>query len=210
MLSGKDYRGMPQNALDFLHELVTAWVPISMRGVGSVVRQIPEVGKPLSKAMDFIDKNTNKDINAYETFLSAMGIGVSRYSPTTTMYDKVNDWKKKNGIVVDEGVYPPSKFRDMRNALQDQADGDAVQHWQDLLDQTKLSPGVLQQHFHQSLFRPIAGSLANDIKFKKSLDAEGKLMYDAAQKDRERIWQNFQKMLSQKAWIQNKAAPTAP
>ena len=37
------------------------------------------------------------------------------------IYELIDEWKKKNNMpVFEEGSFPPSKYRDLRNAIQDE------------------------------------------------------------------------------------------
>jgi hypothetical protein len=150
--------------------------------------------------------NTNKDLNAWDTFMNAMGIGVSRYSPLTEVYDMVDKWKKKQGIVEPQAVYPPSKFRDLRNAVQDDAEGKVKSEWAKLLKENpKMKPQVLASHFRQSLFRPFTGSHKNDLLFRKELNDLQKEKFDTARKDRQRLYMKFRQIMAK-----NRIANTAP
>jgi hypothetical protein len=180
LLTGRDYRGLPQNDLSFLKEVATSALPISMRSL------IPGM-------------STNKDVNAFDSFLSATGIGVSRYSPLTRMYDMVDKWKASKGIAKQEAVYPPSKFRDLRNAIQDGEEGRVYQEWDKLKKEGKLHNTELRAHFKQSLFKPFTGSAKGDKDFKKSLSPEDRKVYDAANFDRQRTYQNLLKIMSMRA-----------
>ena len=179
LLTGRDYRGLPQSDLSFLKEVATSALPISLRAA------IPGM-------------STNKDVNAYDSFLSATGIGVSRYSPLTCMYDMVDKWKASQGITKQEAVYPPAKFRDLRNAVQDGEEGGVYKHWDELLKGGKIHTTALKEHFRQSLFRPFTGSEKTEKAFRRSLSPEDRKIYDVAVMDKQRTWKNFLKIMGER------------
>ena len=179
LLTGRDYRGLPQSDLSFLKEVATSALPISLRAA------IPGM-------------STNKDVNAYDSFLSATGIGVSRYSPLTCMYDMVDKWKASQGITKQEAVYTLAKFRDLRNAVQDGEEGGVYKHWDELLKGGKIHTTALKEHFRQSLFRPFTGSEKTEKAFRRSLSPEDRKIYDVAVMDKQRTWKNFLKIMGER------------
>jgi hypothetical protein len=177
VFSGKDYRGQPQNFVGYLKEVLSSATPISFRGI------IPGA-------------NTNKDINAFDTFLNAMGMGVSRYSTSTEIYDMIDKWKKKNDIPeVERGTLPPSKYRDIRNAVQDGNEGNVIKHLKELEETTKKPLRQLIEGFKISLKMPFSGSKLMDARFFHSLGKEDQQKYKDAYMDKIRILENFEKML---------------
>jgi hypothetical protein len=182
LLYGRDYRGLPQSTVDFLREVATSWMPISFRAT------IPGM-------------STNKDINAFDTFLNAIGIGVSRYSPLTHVYKLVDDWREKNNIPKEEAVYAPSRYRDLRNAVEDMAEARVYKEWDKIVkdaEKQKTTKAKLLKGFHQSLFKPFTGSTEGDKKLYRSLNENDKLIYKEARKDRIRVWQNFRKIMAER------------
>jgi hypothetical protein len=115
---------------------------------------------------------------------------VSRYSPVQRIYDLVDKWKDKNDIPNEKGHYAPSKYRDLRNALQDNNIDKAVSEWQKLVKASD-DPSKVLSGFHTSLFKPIAGSKHNDLEFKQSLSDDDKKAYDAAEAARAVIWRRL-------------------
>jgi hypothetical protein len=155
----------------------------------------------------------NADLDAADHLLNAVGIGVSRYSPTTDVYDMVDKWKKKNGIEAEKGAYPPSKFRDLRNAIQDDDEKRALDAWKTLLAQPNphgkpANAADLVKAFHQSTFHAFTGSTADDKKFKDGLSGHDKLTFEAAENDRKRIWDQFKDIT--KRWAEAQQKPAAP
>ena len=186
---GKDYRGQKESTADFMKEVLTSWVPIPLRGT---VPGVPQ---------------RNKDVNAWDAFLSGMGIMVSRYSPMTQMYDKVDKWKKSQGMPTQDATsYPPSKYRDLRNSVQDQNPQAVKREWDALLKSEKGDKIKAVRGLRESLVRPITGSDATDKKFRDSLNQNDKDIFDAAKQDRVRCFLNFVRMFKE----ENLGGPEMP
>jgi hypothetical protein len=178
--TNRDYRGQVQKAEDFIGELLTSGIPISYRSL------VPGM-------------SSNKDLNAWDSFLSASGIAVSRYSPMTKIYEMVDKWKEKNGIPATEpGTYPTSKFRDLRNYVQDGKEGKVKDEWERLSKETKTPPEELFRRFSQSTMRGFTGSAKGDESLYATLSGEDKKMFMVAKQDRIRLIKNLMKILNTK------------
>jgi hypothetical protein len=180
-----DYRGAPESGMQYLEEFLFRRVPIGMRGLVAKVPGLENTGG-------------NKDLNMYDMALNAMGIQVSRYSPLTKVYQLADDWKEKNKPDEQKLQYPPSKFRDLRNAVQDGNEDEVFSQWDKLKKETKLKNTELKEYFKKSMFHPFAGSAKAEKEFKHSLNEGDRQVYDAAIQDRNRYWQNFNKMMGEK------------
>ena len=179
LLEQKDFRGLKQTFPEWLQETATIAIPISLRAM------VPGASQ-------------NKDIDAWDSFLNSMGVMVSRYSPLTEMYDKVDKWKKEHGIEVQEAaIYPPSKYRDLRNALMDGHDGDAIKELEKLMKDKNIPKIKVMEGFRKSLFRPMAGSNLNDFRFAKSLNEVDRAKFEESKKQRFVVWKKFMKTLSE-------------
>ena len=197
-ITGKDYRGQDEEFHRFLLDLIAGPIPISIAGAVPV-------------------SSSNKDLNAFDSFVSAMGVGVSRYSPTQDMYDKAKEWKEKHGIEdkTKDKSYPPSPFRDLRNALIDQDEDLAKERLEALLKNPDIAyihsddPTVndrnenrkIAERFHNTLFRPLSGSWQNEPEFYADLSDNDKNLYKKAQDERVLIWDAFRKIEPQANYL---------
>ena len=186
LLTGRDYRGMDLPATEFAKQLAMAWLPISIRGV------VPGA-------------SVNKDITAWETFMNAMGLATARYSPLTHIYAMIDDWKTDKGLPKQQGVYPVSKFRDVRNSLQDNNMEKTIYYWNELLKDKEAeniegegtTEKKLRKAFSQSLLRPFTGSSEVDKEFRKSLNSIDQAVFDEAVKSKWRYWVRFNEMMKE-------------
>ena len=182
MITQRDFRGQPQSVLQFLKEEALTPIPIS------VSRML---------------KQGNKDIDAWQSFLTSLGLQVARYSKAIEVYDLVDTWNKQHGIVPNEGNYPISKYRDLRNMLQDERMSMAEREWQHIIgEEMKRNPELKRQEivkklahgFRIGLQRPFTGSIHKEKDFVKSLNPEEKDAYDRAIQERKYIYQRFNKV----------------
>ncbi len=182
MLSHRDFRGQPQSAWQFLEEELLTWIPI---GLSRMIKQ------------------GNKDIDWWQSLLTSMGLQVARYSKSTEIYLKAEAWRKEHEVQPDQGTYPISKYRDVRNALQDKNLQKASKEWQRVVAvEQKKEPDVtrgtiikkLAHGFKIGLQHPFTGSKAREHEFYKSLDPVDKDAYNRAIQERKEVYNNFLKI----------------
>jgi hypothetical protein len=177
--TGKNYRGEQTDMLHTVGELLANYIPITARQIPGL-RQLTETGR-------------NQNVSPLEQLAGSLGVKVSRYSPITKTYQLAADYKKAQGIAQDTGVYPVSKYSQLRYSLEDGDLDRARMEYQKLIDagekRTKIGEG-----FRESIFHPFTGSQTSDLKFKKSLQGDDRLMYDAAVKKRHEILKRYQAM----------------
>jgi hypothetical protein len=188
-LTKKDYRGQPQSPMEFLQELASSASPISLR------QWLP-------------GKSGNKDIEPWQSFLTAMGLQISRYSKANEVFDLVGKWKEKHGVSDPGQVYPPSKFRDVRNALMDDDMERFQKEWKDLIEkENKKNPeltkkqqeGKLAVGLKMGLIRPFTGTKIKEAQFIQSLSKDQKEAYDRARSERITILKKFADYYKDKA-----------
>lgn len=178
-LTGTNYRGEKIGHIESLKEYLSNYVPISAKNIPGL--------------RDLFETTKNNPVTPWESFMGAMGVQASRYSPISKTYQAAKDWKKANGIADDKGVYPVSKYQQLRYSLEDGDLDRARIEYKKLIDagekRTKISDG-----FRESILQPFTGSTATDLKFKKSLSGDERLTYDAAVKKRHEILRRYQFM----------------
>ena len=200
MLTQRDYRGMPEDAKQFLIESMFTAFPISSGGPVALAEKV--LPKPAGETISALPINRNKDISAFESFLNAMGIAVSRYSPLTQIYSELDDWKKSHGLLEEAGIYPPSKYRDVRNALQDDNIRLARTEWDRLvkhevgkgLETEDMVKAKLWKGFYASVTKPLTGSSRTDTEFRASLRPDKQAWFDYAQAERQNLLPKFFEM----------------
>lgn len=134
-----------------------------------------------------------KDIEWWQSLLTSWGLQVSRYSPSTRVYDLAEKWRQKNKVGEETGIFAPSKYRDLRNALEDQDYAAAKKEYDKLVEETG-SADKITQGFRTSLHKPFAGSQKDEIKFKNSLDEVDRITYENAVRFKQLTWESFNKM----------------
>lgn len=179
LLTGKNYRGEKTTALETMQDLLASWVPITLRNLPGVERLSPS--------------QVNRSVNAWESFLGAMGVQISRHSPISKGYQLGGEYMKAQGVKEDRGSYPVSKYQQLRYALEDADLEKAASEIRRLRDSEKMTSSKLHKGFHESLFHPWTKSEAMDRQFKRSLTPENKMLVNEAEEQRRRVWQRFVK-----------------
>jgi hypothetical protein len=162
------------------------------------------------------------DIDWWQAFLTAMGLQISRYSKANEIYPLADKWKKDHEIADPGQIYPPSKYRDLRNALQDNNTDNAIDEWNALVKETAQKSEALHKEeftviyektgikvplerrgieeklaagFVHGLDKPFTGSNQNEIRFFNSLNATQKDEYKRALEERQIVLKHFYDML---------------
>lgn len=181
----RNFRGEKVDYKDELKDMASMFIPITLRA-NPLYRQYLETG----------GKST---VSVWQQLVGAAGIHISRNSPIAETYKMAGDFKKslsdedkkKFNVAEDKGVYPTSKYQQLRYALEDGDMGKAMKEYEKLKDggAAKLAEG-----FKESLFHPFTGSKHLDAVFAKSLPEEKRAMIDLAQHSRAQIWQAFKQV----------------
>ncbi len=180
----RNFRGEKVDYKDELKDMVSMFIPITLRA-NPIYRQYLETG----------GKST---VSVWQQMVGAAGIHISRNSPIAETYKLAADFKKnlseedkkKFGVVDDKGVYPTSKYQQLRYALEDGDLAKAMKEWEKLKE-AGAGAQKLDEGFHESLFHPFTGSKHLDAAFAKSLPEEKKAMLELARHSREQIWTTF-------------------
>lgn len=145
----------------------------------------------------------NRDIDFWQAFLSTMGGTVSRYSPAQELYAAADGWKKKHDIPIED--YPPSQYRDFRNALSDDRFTVAKNEYDRLVkDRLKQHPdyteddaaGKVQKGILSGLRgKYFSGSADNEPAFLKSLTPIQRAEYDQAIAERAEMADRFEQFI---------------
>lgn len=187
-LSGVNYRGESVTGADTLKDFVSGNVPIPLQ--------------PLTRGLS--KTSSNNPVSPLEQLASGLGFHVSRYSPTSKVYELAKNWKADNaerlGIKVDKATYPISQYQQLRYALDDGDLDRAVREWQ------KLSAGKngskVLQGFKTSVQHPFTGSREHDAMLFRSLSPDDKQTFRNAVARRglilRRVGQMFEHIRAQK------------
>jgi hypothetical protein len=149
LATSRDYRGVKRDFMGQMKDVLESGIPISMR-----------------------IQNGSKIL---ESFSNAFGVQNQRYDAVQNIQQRIADWKSKQGIKTPyETVYDPAAdvYNGLRNAIDSGDKSGAVKEYQKLSQ--KITPAKIQQHFKESLSRPLTGSKAHDDAFFNSLDDVGK------------------------------------
>lgn len=179
-LSGVDYRGQKVSASQTTKELAQQPIPISIRGFLGIGRQ---------------------SLSGWEQLASAVGLRISRYSPTTDVFDLAHKWMQnsedpkvqKRLEIQQASVFPESEYKSLRNALNDRNDDAAKDAYSELL-KTKTPNQVRSALAHP---HPFTGKKSDETAFVKSLTPEQRWTYDSAVKERDDAYQRFKRMIQQ-------------
>lgn len=182
----RDYQGQKQPLYDMAWEAMMSWVPTALP----------------------VGPRRRTDINAWENMLASMTLSVSRYSPVTTAYKLADKYREEKGLPKDTGLYPLSKYRDLRYAIEDQDEKKFVEAYTKLVKQEgdflaaegKNRAGAeyaMAKGLRESLTRPFTGSAIGDAKWMRSLKEDERKVVQLAKERRMEIMRNFLKMRGQ-------------
>lgn len=178
-LTGLNYRGEKQDALQTTEELLTGYIPITLRSIPEL-RNLTESGR-------------NSPVSPIEQLAGSLGLRISRYSPISETYKNASEWMDSNKIQRDKGSYPVSKYQQLRYALEDGDIKRAGEEYASLLktmNQAQISKG-----FRESVNNPFTKNKAMDAQFYQSLPEYQKQLYNLAVKKRQEIISEFDRVL---------------
>lgn len=180
LLTGKNYRGEKVTKWDTILDLLTAWIPITLRNMPGVRGLSPS--------------QANNTVTAFENFLSSVGLQVSRHSSMKQAYELADAYMKKEGIKEDRGSYPVSKYQQLRYALEDQDLSKASQEITKLQTEENMTSKKIGYGFKESLYGPFTKSMEMDKRFKRAASPSDYLLIKEAEKQRDSIWKRFLKV----------------
>ena len=180
-LSQTNWRGEKVEFADVLKEMAGKAIPASIKFLPGV-----------SEADEWATGH-RATTSHFEQFLTAQGIKVGRSSPLNAAYALANDYKKSIGKDEKQGVYPISKYQQLRYALEDGDQEKAKAELAKLIDE-KHPVAALSKGLHSSIFHPWVGTHELDHDFKASLDKEDLAKVQKAEAHRKDIWAAFQKL----------------
>lgn len=183
LLTGKNYRGEKTTHLETLQDMLASWIPITLRNLPGFDKLSPS--------------QANRTVSAYESFLGALGLQISRHSPINRTYQLAHDYMRAQGEKEDRGSYPISKYQQLRYALEDADIERAAAEIQRLRTEENLVGGKLAKGFHESLFHPWTKGKAMDHKFRDSLSKDDRMLFDEAENQRRRVWSRFNQAVGQ-------------
>lgn len=169
--TGLNYRGEKVTPLETTTELLAGFIPITARPIPGV-RELTETSR-------------QSPTSPLEQLAGSMGLRISRYSPISETYKLAGDWLEKQKLPKDRGSYPISKYQQLRYALEDSNEEQALAEYKKLLEtmpSSKITTG-----FYESINHPFTGSRSNDTKFRDSLKGYDRELYDLAVKRRQEI-----------------------
>lgn len=189
--SGENWRGEKVGAAGAITDFIAGNMPMVTQ---SFAAKIPVLGQ-------FFTSSKNNPVSPYEQVLTALGVKVSRYSPITEIETQARDWVAKHGeeagLKQDSTIYPVSKYRAMRYALEDEDSQTAFQEYQKLVNDAKGNNQKVATGFQISLHHPFTGSNKGDELFAKSLDAHDLALFKAAKDRKQNLLTRFQEMIQQ-------------
>jgi hypothetical protein len=180
-LTDSNWRGEKVSTADVLKEAATKAIPASLKFLPGV------------SDADEWGTGHRSTTSHLEQFLTSQGLKVGRDSPLNAAYQLANDYKKRTGVDDKAGVYPVSKYQQLRYALED---GDMAKAG-DELDRLKTGRAGLSQiidGFHSSVFHAWTGSSKIDREFLASLASDDRAKVDKAEAHRQAIWAKFIKL----------------
>ncbi len=175
-LKHQNYRGEEQGFVDFATETLANYIPITLRGMPGL-RELTATER-------------NHPVSTLEELAGSMGLKISRYSPITETFKTAKEWMKDQGMPVDTGTYPVSKFQQLRYALED-GDMDRAQKEYEKLTKD-AEPGKIAKGFHASVMHHFTTNKATDEKFRQSLTGKEAALYDRAMEVKEGLIEKFE------------------
>lgn len=176
-LSGINYRNEPTTIGETFTNIIAGMIPLTLQ---PATRGLTETSK-------------DNPVSPFEQLLGSLGLHVSRFSPTSKVYHLAKEWEEANGLDKKKGLFPRSKYQQLRYALED-GDFDRARIAFDKLIADGENKNKIGQNFRASILHPFTGSQANDAKFRQSLSAHDRLIFDAAVKRRHLLLQRYAHM----------------
>lgn len=165
----RDYQNKPIGFSDSFLHLMGTYIPISFR--------------------------QRSDVSVWQNMMTSMGFQFSRYSPSTTVYDWAEKWRSSHGLGQETGDFAPSKYRDLRNALEDEDYDLARKRFDALVADANGNRQRIVKGLQISLHKPFTGSAREDQKMKAALDPIDRMVYERAEQGRRETWRRFNQML---------------
>ena len=185
---GHDYKGNPQSFTQFLKETSGAATPSSLRGV-------------IPGAKNLVDLKGLEQVAVALT-----GVQIKRYSPEKSLFDLAKKYKESKNMEAPQAIYPVSKYKDIKDALNDGDIANAKEHWLQLLkeqaeigDNKKNLPAMkakLAKGFAQSMKKNIIGNAKDELSFVKSLRGNDLVNYREAMKEKREALLKFRQNVS--------------
>lgn len=173
-LSGINYRNEPTTLGETFTNIIAGMIPLTLQ---PATRGLTETSK-------------DNPVSPFEQLLGSLGLHVSRFSPTSKVYHLAKEWEEANGLDKKKGLFPRSKYQQLRYALED-GDFDRARMAFDKLISDGENKNKIGQNFRASILHPFTGSQANDAKFRQSLSAHDRLIFDAAVKRRHLLLKRY-------------------
>lgn len=182
-LAASNWRGEKVDAMDVLKETAGKAIPASLKWVPGI------------SELDQLATGNKATTSYVEQFMTSQGIKVNRISPLYDAYEIVDQYKKQTGHEEKGGVFPVSKYQQLRYALED---GNTAKAKDELakLEESGKSFEELSRGFKASVLHPWTGSHASDEVFKKSLAPEDRAKIEKAEAYRQKIWKDFKSLHS--------------
>ena len=191
-LSERDYAGRKVSPGQTTKELLTQPIPLTLRSLPGI-REVSGAARPGA-------------IKWWEQLAGAVGLKISRFNPNQKITELHTEWLKNNPdpIIKQDfernqvATYPVSKYRSLDAALDDADAGEVMKAIQELRPLVRKDADIKER------MRPYIGeglssrrkplfheSEAVERKFVKSLNPEGRLLYERAVKERQKQWLMF-------------------
>jgi GNAT superfamily N-acetyltransferase len=178
--SGTNWRGEKQDAFDTFKDFLAAQMPMSMSGLPGI-RDLTETGR-------------NSRLSATQAILSSQGVQVQGKSVINDAYRIAHQYYHDHGGKEDKGVYPTSRYQQLRYALEDGNVEKAKAQLEKLLKETPEKE-KLKRAFHSSVHHPFTGTKAMDEEMLASLKGDDLKKLEEAIQLRNDITDEFERLL---------------
>lgn len=126
---------------------------------------------------------SSREKSIWESMANAFGVTARRWSDVDDAFKLAREWKAKHGVTEPgEFIYDPDKdpLRGLKIALSFNDEGGATKEIKKLVDSKQYTLAKLQQHFNRYAHMPFTGSIASDVKWKKTLTEDQSKTVEAA------------------------------
>lgn len=161
--TGRDYRGAQVDGAQQLKDLLSSYVPMSIR--------------------------TKDDEALWQKALSAAGLRNKPYNATMQIRDLATKFNQGSTEKAGTEVVSESIYRPLRVALETNDRQQILREYLELLKYRKASQ--IQTTFERMATAPFAGSRAKETQFRASLPLDKQFLYDQARAEQKQLYQTF-------------------
>ena len=146
----------------------------------------------------FTSSGQTDPLNWWDHVVGSFGFPVHRASPTADVHQEAKNWQQTNfPATVDKGSFAPSKYTNLRYALEDNDQKRAVAEVQKLID-AGMTQEKIDSGFKESLTRPYTNSHEMDKLFRDSLSEKGRARLEKARTWKATVMSRYDDMIGMK------------